>query len=57
VQPNTVASRYFRPGDQVMSVNDQPVESVGRLRDMPAAAQWKIVIRRDGQAMTISVRG
>jgi S1-C subfamily serine protease len=58
VQPNAVASRYFRPGDQVMAVNDQPVASVAGLRELGAdVKQWKIVIRRDGRTMTISVRG
>jgi Do/DeqQ family serine protease len=57
VQPNSIASRSFRPGDQVMSVNDQPVDSVAGLRDLGAdTRQWKIVIRRDGRALTISVR-
>lgn len=59
LQPGSVASRYFRPNDQILSINDQPTDSVARLRDVVngASNQWKVLVRRDGRTITISLRG
>ena len=59
VANNTVAARYLRPHDQVVSVNDQNVGSVAELKQVLANAtgQWKIVLRRDGKLLTVQARG
>ncbi|MGE0152479.1 MAG: Do family serine endopeptidase [Reyranellaceae bacterium] len=59
VQSNSAASRYFQLKDQVVSINDQAVESVARLNELlkGSGGQWKLVIRRDGRTLTVSVRG
>jgi serine protease Do len=56
---NTVAARYLRPRDLIVSVNDQTVGSVAELKQIlgNAAGQWKIVLRRDGKLLTVQARG
>ncbi len=58
---NSYAARQgFQSGDIVKSVNGQPIKSVRQLKQaLDAAAQqggWNLVVDRDGQAMTLSVR-
>ncbi len=59
IEGNAVANRYFRPKDQIVSVNDRPVNSVAELREIVGGQsnQWRIVIRRDGRTSTITLRG
>ncbi len=59
VSNNTVAARYLRPRDLIVSVNDQPVGSVAELKQILANTtnQWKIVLRRDGRLLTVQARG
>jgi len=59
VSNNTVAARYLRPRDVIVSVNDQTVGSVAELKQIlgNATNQWKIVLRRDGKLLTVQARG
>jgi len=59
VSNNTVAARYLRPSDLIVSVNDQTVGSVAELKQIlgKATNQWKIVLRRDGKLLTVQARG
>jgi S1-C subfamily serine protease len=59
LQPNTLAGRNFRLSDQILSVNNQPIDSVRRLRELMEGSgnQWSIVVRRDGRPVTFSFRG
>ena len=59
IQPGSPASRFMRPQDIVISINDRPIGSVEdlrqALRDSPT--QWRLVFRRDGQTVSVSLRG
>lgn len=58
--PNTPASNYgFAPGDIVRGLNGVEIRTVGDLQRGLAAAQgqWRLVIDRGGQRMTLNVSG
>jgi serine protease Do len=56
----TIANRLqFQPGDVILKVNDRPIGAVADLRAVLAAGGqgWKVVLRRAGEVLTISVGG
>lgn len=59
VRNGTLAARYIQPRDVVVSINERNVGSVAELRrilDEPAQ-RWNIVLRRNGQTVSVSLRG
>jgi Do/DeqQ family serine protease len=60
VPNNSVAARYgFKPGDVIVSVNDQPI---AKTRDLEKAAgeqtrTWNVTIQRGGQRISAEFRG
>ena len=48
----------LEPGDILVSLNNQPVDSVASLQDTlgAATAPWTIAVRRNGKLLTVTVR-
>jgi S1-C subfamily serine protease len=55
----SMAGRFLRPRDIVQSINDTPIASVSDLRRVldSGVRQWRVLIRREGQAVTLNLRG
>ena len=60
VEPRTQANRLgLRRGDIVVSIGDQAVDSVARLKRLVAKSRrsWKVSIKRGGKVLSVSIQG
>ncbi len=55
----SIAQRFFQPGDVLQVVNNQKIARTGDLDRLSRqqTRQWRIVIRRGGQQMSVELRG
>jgi S1-C subfamily serine protease len=53
------AKRFFRPGDIILEINGNAIDSVGTLLDVIAVDEgfWRIAINRGGRILTLSISG
>ena len=59
VSAGTPSGSYgFQPGDIVLGVNGETINSVGDLeRTLGAAQSWQMIVDRGGQRLALNVQG